>query len=317
MGCFLACFGFSKKPKRRKPANKVLSPDQGHGSYKPLDSDVTTNLDITDNPSKSDSEFSIKGKERSILRIKKKVSFNLNIKAYEPLPNHDFTSYLSESEEEKCEENKQETAKASNDSEASKTSSYPSNYRYQNCRDPYDEDDDIKLEESDDDDIDDGDEEYDGDSDNSDNFKMCQEEFSEQFCSLSMDSEKRVTSVQLGDDKTNNLMPITASLDQELKKLGLNHKAARDRSQYVFSVLNPVENLTQWKAVKAKATPPLKQQRKENIELEQEQQRIPLCRKPIAVDASLSTWLDPSFPDSTNVGTAMYRKPNLLCRSGS
>ena len=43
---------------------------------------------------------------------------------------------------------------------------------------------------------------------------------------------------------------------------------ARDRSQYVHSVLNPIENLTQWKAVQAKALTPIKYQEKENINLE-------------------------------------------------
>ncbi|KAL0456946.1 UNVERIFIED_CONTAM: hypothetical protein Slati_1033800 [Sesamum latifolium] len=58
---------------------------------------------------------------------------------------------------------------------------------------------------------------------------------------------------------------------REVEGLGSNLHA-RDRSQYVSSVLNPVENLSQWKAVKAKtATPQLKYQ-KENSMLKQEGQ---------------------------------------------
>ncbi|PSS23910.1 Phosphatase and actin regulator like [Actinidia chinensis var. chinensis] len=293
MGCFLACFGFSKKRKRRKPANKIISGDKGHGSYKPLDSDLTLQLDITEKPNNnSDSEFS--GKDGLSVRIKKKVSFNLNVKTYEPLPNCDFTSYFSESDDEKCEENQQEKALKS---------SYPSDYRYRNCRESSDEEeDDIKLEESDPEN--ESDEEHDDDCDsiNGDDGRIVQEEeVSEKFCSLSRESEQ--------------------------KNPGVNHMAPRDRSQYVFSVLKPIENLNQWKAVKARARKTehtikqqqQQQQRKENkkaLEQEEEQEKLPLCRKypnanpsspfsyepnsdrprpPMqedpAVDTSLSNWL--------------------------
>ena len=161
------------------------------------------------------------------MRIKKKVSFNLNGKTYEPLPNCDFTSYFSESDDEKCEENKQEKAQRS---------SYPSNYRYRSLRESSDEEeDDIKLEESDPEN-DESDEELDNNDSVDDDGRMVQaeEEVSEQFCSLSMELEKRANSY----------------LAQKPKNPGVNHTAApRDRRQYVFSVLKPIENLDQWKGV--------------------------------------------------------------------
>ncbi|KAI8560783.1 hypothetical protein RHMOL_Rhmol04G0282800 [Rhododendron molle] len=294
MGCFLACFGFSKKRKRRKPANKLISLDQGHGSYKPLDSDVNRKLDITENHSKADSEFGNKGKERTSSRIRKKVSFNSIVKTYEPLPNHDFTSYFSESDEEK-----DEKGKSNIDSFTSKNSCYPSNYRYYNCRESFEDEENIEVDESD------PDNDHEESIASSDDGKVIEEEFSEQFCSLSMRSAKRVNST---NKKAEDFLPLSHSLDQELKKCGLNPNAQRRRSDYVFSVLNPVENLTQWKAVKATAKQALKQQRKENIALEQGQQ-MPMCRKEsdfnhkpktnhskplmqdFAVDASLSNWL--------------------------
>uniref|UniRef100_A0A803Q4I2 Uncharacterized protein n=1 Tax=Cannabis sativa TaxID=3483 RepID=A0A803Q4I2_CANSA len=73
----------------------------------------------------------------------------------------------------------------------------------------------------------------------------------------------------------------------------------------LHSVLKPVENINQWREAKAK-TAPLKQQRKENIQLfrqssssclSQQQQKQPFDyqSKPllqeIAVDSSLSSWL--------------------------
>ncbi|GFY93093.1 hypothetical protein Acr_08g0014890 [Actinidia rufa] len=113
----------------------------------------------------------------------------------------------------------------------------------------------------------------------------------------------------------------TGNLEQ--KNPGVNHTAPRDRSQYVFSVLKPIENLNQWKAVKARARKTehtiKQQQRKENkkaLEQDEEQEKLPLCRKypnanpsspfsyepnsdrprpPMqedpAVDTSLSNWL--------------------------
>ncbi|XVF66417.1 hypothetical protein PTKIN_Ptkin10aG0033800 [Pterospermum kingtungense] len=86
-------------------------------------------------------------------------------------------------------------------------------------------------------------------------------------------------------------MPICDSTDRELK-------------QYLCSVLNPVENATLWKEIKARAAAPApKHRREENIELEEEpqihfssncltyynQSKPPL--QDIAVDASLRNWL--------------------------
>ncbi|QHN93717.1 uncharacterized protein DS421_17g595040 [Arachis hypogaea] len=54
----------------------------------------------------------------------------------------------------------------------------------------------------------------------------------------------------VAEDRTRNQMPIDAS--------------GRDRSTNMHSVLSPVENLTQWKAIKAKV-PSSKHRRKENV----------------------------------------------------
>nr|XP_023920976.1 uncharacterized protein LOC112032450 [Quercus suber] len=133
--------------------------------------------------------------------------------------------------------------------------SYPTNHRYQNCPDCEDED----LVESDfaDDEEDEG----------GDNQTSVQEESSESLFSLSIDSRKHVSENETGEKEVNSPMPVHASSDKELKAIGLS-PIARDRSQYVHPVLNPIENLTQWKAVQAKALTPIKYQEKENINLE-------------------------------------------------
>ncbi|XP_022748804.1 uncharacterized protein LOC111298285 [Durio zibethinus] len=92
---------------------------------------------------------------------------------------------------------------------------------------------------------------------------------------------------------------------ENLKSLGIGN--TRIRSQYLWSVLNPVENTTQWKEIKARAAPPPKHKRKKNIELKEEP-LIPFSSKlrsncspyynqsktllqDKAVDASLTNWL--------------------------
>ncbi|KAK4856516.1 hypothetical protein QYF36_018390 [Acer negundo] len=323
MGCFLGCFGFSTKRKRRKSANRILPGYPRHGSYKPLDSSVSIILDIKENPINSDSELSNRLiKERSSIKIRKKVSFNLNVQTYEPL-SKDETSYHSDEEEER-EKNGADAAKASvsavsgSDSSVSKMGSFPSNYRYQNCIDSYDDEGDMADIESDldfdDDDEDDEDEDEEYYSGNEFDDEIRQKEFLEQLNSQSMADE----------EKFNSHMQLTASKDGELKPVE-SIRNARNRSQYISSVLNPVENLTQWKAIKAR-TAPTKHPRMENIALEQEQS-VPFSLKPssnlypfdleskynqskpllqeIAVNASLSNWLASPNSNKSKAATSI------------
>ncbi|KAG8481007.1 hypothetical protein CXB51_025710 [Gossypium anomalum] len=93
MGCFLGCFGISTKRKRRKPANRILPgpADSKLVSYEPLDSSI--NVDIPEDSIVSKAQLSNKPKERSSVKIRKKVSFNLNVQTYEPIPDEETTTY--------------------------------------------------------------------------------------------------------------------------------------------------------------------------------------------------------------------------------
>src|SRR5262249_23048651 len=132
---------------------------------------------------------------------------------------------------------------------ASSSGSYPPNHRYQNCRDS---DDELNYEESDIDDEDEDDEEIDYDDIYEDDGIV----------------ESKSTGISAA-------MVIAEDIDGSELQSGLPEREvkpnrhARDRSAYVHPVLNPVENLTQWKAVKGKRAPPL-EQRKENLALVQE-----------------------------------------------
>ncbi|KAK6265603.1 hypothetical protein QUC31_016440 [Theobroma cacao] len=328
MGCFLGCFGISTKRKRRKPANRILPGDsQRLVTYEPLDSSVSINLDIPEEPIASNPQLCNKPKERLSIKVKKKVSFNLNVQTYEPIPAEETTTYqfLQSFEEKESEKNGAEAGKGSLLSNSLQMGSYPTNYRYQNCRESYDEEDEVAFEESDlegDDCYDDDDDYYyyyDGDdSDNVDkdvdDQRQRQEEFLDQFDSVNMESAKGASLVHLDEDKAKNKMTLCASTDGESKSIGCGN--ARIRSQYLCSVLNPVENTTQWKEIKARAAlPPTHWWRKENIALEEEPQTPfspklssnlpPKCNQSrpllqdIAVDASLSNWLTSPHTDAS------------------
>ncbi|KAJ4827979.1 hypothetical protein Tsubulata_009512 [Turnera subulata] len=285
MGCFLGCFGFSSKRKRRKPATKIQPGDhQKLGSYEPLDS-AAAKLDIKEQQTNSDLEQRSEESKKTLKQIiRKKVSFNLNVQTYEPIPKaEESAGYSWESEEDKKEESGKETA---NDGQ-----SYPPGYRYGNYIDSLDEEDELAYEESDLDE-DDFDDDYDNeeDVDGIDELRTSQGSM-EQFTSLSVKMED--SSTQLGEEKDKNLKPPGDSKAQE-------------NSQQVHSVLSPVENLAQWRAIKARGMPSSKHQRKENVASEHKLQKpfnslgsyghsTPPMQE-VAVNASLSNWLISSDP---------------------
>ena len=213
-------------------------------------------------------------KEGTSFKIRKKVSFNLNVQTYEPISTDDHV-LQSDEEDEEMEKNGRKVSRVSSlSTSATKRAStglislglFPSNYRYQNVRDSYDsyeEEDYLADEESDldDDDYDGDDDDYNGDSD-LDDQRMSQEGFPKHFYSSSINGN-------------------------------------RDNIPNAHSVLSPIENLSQWKAAKAKAAAPKPQ--KENIPSFQEpsilysrsscNQSKPLLQE-IPVHASLSSWIN-------------------------
>ncbi|KAL8484556.1 hypothetical protein ACS0TY_027020 [Phlomoides rotata] len=200
MGCFLACVGFKTK-KRRRPSKKTPSEEHDNQRYVPLDSD----------------ELKVKQK------IKKKVRFNLNVKAYEPIPQNyeDDDDLASEVTKWELETETKSIASLHYEEDDIIASSSIFSHRYQNCRDSYDDENDDAV---------------------------SVEDFPWEFESGYYDDDVLMTS-QI----------------REARNTKLN---VRDRSEYVCSVLNPVENLSQWKLLKARgATPPpqLKICQKENL----------------------------------------------------
>ncbi|TYG45167.1 hypothetical protein ES288_D11G153200v1 [Gossypium darwinii] len=154
-------------------------------------------------------------------------------------------------------------------SSESSSSSYPPNHRYQNCRESDDEEEDEF--------------DYDEESDLGDD-----EDDIEDYVGVDDGA------LQSSDRSIHGLGRVTE--EEESNPIG-SVRGVGDGN-----VLKPVENLAQWKAVKAKGSTPLKPQ-KENLSLEQEEPRLSSSfhrsskehsfsfSEEVSVDASLSNWL--------------------------
>ncbi|KAK7356445.1 hypothetical protein VNO80_15717 [Phaseolus coccineus] len=295
MGCFMACFGLSNKRKRRKTPYKVLAGHQRYGNYEVLA--ITEKSIIPDSDFRGRDEVKEQNSNKS---KKKKVTFNLNVQVYESNP----TAYQVLHNEE--EEDKNNTAEP--ESSRALPVRYPTNHRYYNCGDGHGEEDEMAYEDSDIDDYDDDgefdDDEYDWDDGGSDgSLENDESEIYDENPRQKEFSESCYRS--LTQDKVKNQVPVDPS-HAEVKSSG------RDRSMDMHSVLSPVENLSQWKAIKTKVAASSKHRRKENVPSNQ-QTSMPLVSeaslnfspcslesnalqsKPLlpemAVDASLSNWV--------------------------
>ncbi|KAG7612229.1 hypothetical protein ISN44_As05g042710 [Arabidopsis suecica] len=242
---------------------------------------------------------------------RKRVTFDTNVKTYE----HIAVDESVELFEEKKEEVKSRQARCSSegsDVTSNSSGSYPSNHRYQNCRESDDEEEDVT--DCDDSDLEDTDDDdcglLDDDYYNDDNYE---------------DKLHNWDKVVYTEEIADNVMDI-----ERVEEKG--SVSVRDRSGYVNAVLNPIENLSQWKAVKAKGrTTTQTQPRKENVinasfslesQVDDLSSTFSLNRKSrdetekqrtqeIAVDASLSTWLSTSQTTTSgcsSVETTMSEK---------
>lgn len=122
--------------------------------------------------------FRDRAKEQPWVKIRKKVSFNLNVQSYEPVPDDHY--FLESDEEVKTEEHYQETTARTDSTPlpnkaftASNSGNYPQNHRYQNCEDSYDDEEDDSGDGESDLELDDSeiDENHD---ENSDEFRSCE-----------------------------------------------------------------------------------------------------------------------------------------------
>ncbi|XP_015968128.1 uncharacterized protein LOC107491727 [Arachis duranensis] len=302
MGCFIGCFGSTKDARRtrnRRKRGDCSSREQQSVSF--LQDHSKTGLS-------SSSQVKIKPEEQVNLNLnlnsstRKKVTFDTNVKTYEPVLVDEVDDFQPEKkseeecgEEEHLEASSQKRSCSEENSSVTSAVSYSTSHRYQNCRDS-DEEEDEEMDYWDSDLTDDDDDE-DGDGGMGEEY----DEFGEDFEDGLICSRPRIYVNQVFVEEVENPM---VNCDSDLRSIGLNPNA-RDRSGYVHPVLNPVENLIQWKAVKAKRTPPLRSQKENYVSSEESWVGLnaePSFRdksktdpsKEIAVDASLSNWLDSS-----------------------
>ncbi|VFQ86268.1 unnamed protein product [Cuscuta campestris] len=285
MGNFLGCFGGKDDSrKRRKQRNDVVPRDQRHGFQGIPQSAISREKSFFTEPPPANLVLQNTTEEKVNLSTRKRVTFDENITTYEHISVKESTESLPEkpveAENEKQEEKPNRSSSSTEGGYAIPSAeTYPSNYRYQNCRDS-----DEEEEEEDDDD----DEEF---------HDSCEEdEYS--------DGEDRALAHEICSEPVDSY----SGQKQSLVDHGVDDRKGyiRDRSVYVHPVLNPVENISQWKALKSKAAQPVMMPQKENLPAnKQDLPRVSFSSEPkssthknqqeeeIAVNASLSSWLTP------------------------
>ncbi|XP_074279044.1 uncharacterized protein LOC141604040 isoform X2 [Silene latifolia] len=341
MGCFLGCFGASKDDKNRHRNSHIAHVPHPNPNYRkqysPVHQIVTPKQDLLVEPINPPIlETRVKPEEKNLsltsnqekqvdtlhLGAQKKVTFDANVKEYKHVPCEETPEILEENEKgADCTKIAKSSSLSESGSSLSSLGSFPPNHRYQNCRESDDEDDELHCEVSDLDENED-EEEYDAEYSEDEYYSKQVPEIPSRSCS-SMDSGTE--SSRTCDSKKDQ-----QSLDKEIITPPGFHRGARDRAGYVHSVLNPVENTAQWKNLKTKRTPPLKRQ-KENFPMdlgfEQSSSKSksipdgPDNEYGVAVDASLSTWLDSSqktpSTKSIPIGLEHISSPASMSSHGS
>ncbi|XP_009781302.1 uncharacterized protein LOC107790575 [Nicotiana tabacum] len=335
MGCFLGCFGGDKDKKRRKQRHKVIPRDQKHVCRDPPKSTITAEQSIIEEEPFSENlvaearddlsrnlvaEAQDRSEEQLSLSARKRVTFDSKVTTYDPVSIYESTDSLPETkkageneEEEGClAKSSQSNSSSEGGSAISSVGSYPPNHRYQNCRDSDDEAEDFADSDLDDEcDLDD--EDCGGDSDCDGGLQV----WSESVVTASVGSKADDKSFHLVNEEEEVDSPAMFGVPEKEMRKGETKGYVRDRSAYIHPVLNPVENLSQWKTIKSKAAEPLKMlPQKENFIAEVEGPLASFSLEPtfkqsssssfrpkskdqeIGVDASLSNWLV-TTPDNT------------------
>ncbi|CAL9154892.1 unnamed protein product [Musa hybrid cultivar] len=316
MGCFLACFGGSKNRKRRRSPRKSLPLERAQERCRPPRPNVSTKQitpksltpDLSPlNPAVEDNtlpELKENLAQGSLSRTRKKVTFNLNVQTYEEVSGDEDSKCLLEDDEGPEAVDEDGKPHEGQDEFSPKLGAFPLNHRYQNCEISDDDGSDCGGDEEEDY----SDSDFDEEEDDEVGTEEKEEESYDSFFSLAIDEEpQRLQEVRSPEPKC----PSSPGRQPILLAGGGNK---RDRSQYVHPVLNPVQNLTQWKEVKVHSAR-AKNAKVENADTEKENQmmfcseamnnkakkpqgsveldRTPNCstKQEISVDASLSNWL--------------------------
>ncbi|XP_062006754.1 uncharacterized protein LOC133723898 isoform X2 [Rosa rugosa] len=305
MGCFPACFTSSNSRKHRKSVAVTPSIQNQDQIVEATEEEAVlfepTKLDDIIKPINPITESKEVIEEQTKNDVKRKVTFDLE----------------EEGIAEKQNENKEETPKeiepilgSIGSSVVTVVPSYPSNHRYENYSNSEDEDEGVIDLSGSDLNGDDSGESVDDEVESNKQSVIQEQESSESLFSISIDSRTKQSDAEEDEKEVNSPMPKPKPIESD--------QSGRDnsnRSQHCHSVLSPIENLSQWKEVKAKAIPlASNHQEKENMNAEQDF-NIPISpeptlklskhfrRRPLGcndlklvdqengVDTSLSSWL--------------------------
>jgi hypothetical protein len=201
-------------------------------------------------------------------KAKKKVTFDPNVKIYEYVSCNEVSDFYLENEGSGKKGEEKNTAKSSNSKSCLEDG-------YQNCKDIDDEYDEVDYEDSYLDNIDDS-------IDKDDNGGLMDNGLYEDDDDGVVELRRAVSAAHVFTEKFDSPMPICGLHAREVKSIG----SARGRRGYVHAVLNPVENLSQWRALKAKGAPPLRTG-KENF-LSNQEPHVPFSSEPSVNEFSFS-----------------------------
>ncbi|KZV15788.1 hypothetical protein F511_02004 [Dorcoceras hygrometricum] len=316
MGCFLGCFGDAKDRNNKKQGNRRRASPKGRKRNQVENgrqqSTLVDQSILEAPPTNLVSELQNEPKEEEKLSPspKKRVTFNSNIVTHDHVSVFDGTDSLPECDISRQRENDKDL-KASNpgsedgNSVTSSVGSYPSNHRYHNAVDTDNEaeeyGDSEDVDELDDFEDEEGFSDY--AEDDVDSVMNCQDVWSESIVISSAESRVENHSANSIDEEVGSHLLETRQSSDETEAFGPKTNA-RDRRDYVNSVLNPVENITQWKAIKSKGSSCLLNPQKENLASYSEEtcknmslgvrtrsDELKKSNQEMAVDASLSNWL--------------------------
>uniref|UniRef100_A0A0D9ZN30 Uncharacterized protein n=1 Tax=Oryza glumipatula TaxID=40148 RepID=A0A0D9ZN30_9ORYZ len=244
-----------------------------------------------------DPELREVGGQESRSSGKKKVTFDMNVTAYE-------NTAPADQEEEPPEP--VSMVENEDGKHMQKDVLLPENHRYRNCSDSEEEEDEYGEDDNYGDDSDEEEEDFvDCKIDLVDKDELYTEDSKQE-------SHESLFSLQMYKDQQNDNdvcspAPKSSSTSVEEQSPLIQRNNHRDRGQYVRPVLNPVQNMSQWKEVKAQAAP-AKKSNKENVNSVPKVGATPenSIKKEVSVDASLSTWLvssDNSTVDKVQSGS--------------
>ncbi|XP_020584860.1 uncharacterized protein LOC110027684 [Phalaenopsis equestris] len=260
MGCFFLCFKGSngrrrcRKHKKSSPVKyggfvfllprAITQEKESCAYFRSISSGIeiiaeTAAAAVNPFPKLSENE-----EQGTVSNIRKKVTFDLHVTTFEIVPFHEDSKDFTEDGEivREAKEGKKDKEEEECNHESKIAAACPPNHRYQNC----DSSDDEGLDEEDEASDDDEENEFDEGDDISINGD--EEESYDSYFSLHMEGESK----HFHDVTKPNHTTTESNTDVELP---FSSKASvRDRSRYINSVLNPVENISHWKELKVRPT---------------------------------------------------------------